>query len=71
MKPAFPFFVAFLGLIAASGANAQPAPVQKTNPIKVYMHYMPWFETPQSLGGTLGGTSWGYHWKFPNRPISE
>ena len=21
-------------------------PVPKTNPMKVYMHYMPWFETP-------------------------
>lgn len=27
------------------------------------MHYMPWFETP----ATLGGTNWGYHWKFNNR----
>ena len=37
--------------------------VTKTNPMKVYMHYMPWFETP----ATLGGTNWGYHWKFNNR----
>ena len=27
------------------------------------MHYMPWFESP----ATLGGTSWGYHWQFNNR----
>ena len=31
--------------------------------MKVYMHYMPWFETP----ATLGGNNWGYHWKFNNR----
>ena len=36
---------------------------QKTNPMKVYMHYMPWFETP----ATLGGTNWGYHWKMNNQ----
>ena len=38
-------------------------PVAKTNPMKVYMHYMPWFETP----ATLGGSNWGYHWKFNNQ----
>jgi hypothetical protein len=43
--------------------HAQPAPVQKTNPLKVYMHYMPWFETP----ATLGGNDWGFHWEFNNR----
>lgn len=31
-------------------------PVEKTNPIKLYMHYMPWFETPETIGG------WGWHW---------
>ena len=30
--------------------------VQKTNPMKVYMHYMPWFETPETIG------KWGWHW---------
>ena len=30
---------------------------------KVYIHYMPWFESPE----TLGGNSWGYHWQFENR----
>lgn len=39
------------------------ADVQKTNPMKVYMHYMPWFESP----ATLGGTNWGFHWQFNNR----
>ena len=36
---------------------AQPVAVTKTNPLPVYMHYMPWYETP----ATLGGSSWGYH----------
>ncbi len=44
-------------------ALAQPAAVVKTNSTKVFMHYMPWFETP----ATLGGTNWGYHWKFNNQ----
>ncbi len=35
----------------------------KTNSTKVYMHYMPWFQTPGNLGGT-GGTQWGWHWKM-------
>ncbi len=43
--------------------RAQPAVVPKTNPMKVYAHYMPWFETP----ATLGGNNWGYHWTFNNR----
>jgi hypothetical protein len=51
------------GLLLATAAQAQPAAVTKTNPLPVYMHYMPWFETPQ----TLGGSSWGYHWKFNNK----
>jgi hypothetical protein len=50
-------------VLHASVSLAEPADVTKTNPMKVYMHYMPWFETP----ATLGGTSWGYHWKFNNR----
>jgi hypothetical protein len=54
--------VLIVGLCATSGF-AQPADVVKTNPMKVYMHYMPWFETP----ATLGGSSWGYHWRFNNR----
>jgi hypothetical protein len=37
--------------------------VPKTNPVPVYMHYMPWFQTPASLGGT-GGSDWGWHWKM-------
>src|SRR4051794_2015338 len=44
-------------------AWGQSVPVTKSNPTKVYMHYMPWFQTPSSLGGT-GGSQWGYHWKM-------
>ncbi|HMO85731.1 MAG TPA: hypothetical protein PKC18_12525, partial [Lacipirellulaceae bacterium] len=44
-------------------AEHEPAAVEKTNPMKVYMHYMPWFETP----ATLGGSSWGWHWRMNNR----
>jgi hypothetical protein len=49
--------------LASRAACAQPAAVTKTNPQKVYMHYMPWFESP----ATLGGASWGFHWQFNNR----
>ncbi|HEX3601614.1 MAG TPA: hypothetical protein VHU84_15790, partial [Lacipirellulaceae bacterium] len=44
-------------------AWGQSVAVTKTNPTKIYMHYMPWFQTPSSLGGT-GGSNWGYHWKM-------
>src|SRR6516162_4575045 len=53
-----------LGL--AIPATAQPVAVTKTNPTKVYMHYMPWFQTPSSLGGTDGG-QWGIHWTMANQ----
>jgi hypothetical protein len=57
-------YIAPIGaLFVASVVFAQPAPVQKTNPMRVYMHYMPWFETP----ATMGPNNWGYHWDF-NRP---
>src|SRR5829696_10353668 len=50
-------------LLLPAVSHGQSLPVAKTNPQKVYMHYMPWFETP----ATLGGSNWGYHWKFNNR----
>jgi len=37
-------------------------PVVKTNSQKVYVHYMPWFETPVTSG--TGG--WGQHWTMAN-----
>lgn len=35
-----------------------PRPVTKTTTQKLYMHYMPWFETPQSSPTR----KWGLHW---------
>jgi Glycosyl hydrolase family 99 len=65
MKTAsFIYMAAFAAAISAAlPARSQSVPVAKTNPMKVYMHYMPWFETP----ATLGGSNWGYHWKFNNQ----
>jgi len=40
--------------------NAKP--VVKTNSQKVYVHYMPWFETP----ATSGTGQWGQHWTMAN-----
>lgn len=54
----FAFLVLF-GL-RATVASGQSVDVAKTNPLKVYMHYMPWFDTPS----VLGGSNWGYHWKM-------
>lgn len=34
------------------------SPVSKTNPMKIYMHYMPWFQSKDFSG------FWGYHWKM-------
>lgn len=40
-----------------------PVAVAKTNATKIYMHYMPWFETKESSPDH----QWGYHWKMGNR----
>ncbi|MDA3892789.1 MAG: glycoside hydrolase family 71/99-like protein [Salinivirgaceae bacterium] len=40
-----------------------PVKVEKTNPMHVYVHYMPWFETPET--NTNG--NWGIHWKMANK----
>lgn len=40
-----------------------PVAVTKTNATKIYMHYMPWFETKESSPDH----QWGYHWKMGNR----
>jgi len=40
-----------------------PVAVTKTNPMKVYVHYMPWFETPE----TSDDGTWGLHWKLANK----
>lgn len=36
-------------------------PVVKTNPMQVYMHYMPWYQAKPY------GSTWGSHWKMANR----
>ncbi len=46
-----------LGFVSVT---AQSAEVLKTNALPVYAHYMPWFETPQ----TLGDGNWGLHWEM-------
>lgn len=51
-----------LSLLWGGAALAQPVAVVKTNPQKVYMHYMPWFETPQTNNGR-----WGIHWTMANQ----
>jgi hypothetical protein len=68
MKAALSVHVAALcaALFVAPAAHAQSVPVTKTNPTKVYMHYMPWFQTPASQGGT-DGASWGIHWTMANQ----
>lgn len=43
--------------------NLNPVAVAKANGTKIYMHYMPWFETKES---NPGGT-WGYHWTMANK----
>lgn len=39
-----------------------PVAVTKTNPMKLYVHYMPWFETKATNNGT-----WGQHWTMANK----
>lgn len=46
-----------------STTTFDPVPVSKTNDTKIYMHYMPWFETNESSGNG----QWGYHWTMANR----
>jgi hypothetical protein len=50
-------------LLLTLPTSGQSVAVTKTNPTKIYMHYMPWFQTPNILGGT-SGSQWGYHWKM-------
>ena len=50
---------------SGSGGNKlpgalDPANVSKSNPMKVYAHYMPWFESPQ----TSADKKWGQHWSM-------
>ncbi|NMH29343.1 glycoside hydrolase family 71/99-like protein [Flavobacterium silvaticum] len=43
--------------------NLDPVPATKTNSMKLYAHYMPWFETKESSGNN----QWGYHWTMANQ----
>lgn len=40
----------------------EPVSPQKSNATKLYVHYMPWFETPETNGG-----AWGQHWTMANK----
>lgn len=40
-----------------------PAPVVKSNPMKVWAHYMPWFEDKT----TSDNGNWGQHWTMANK----
>jgi len=71
MKKKLPrFFFIVLCLITIQ-VSSQPIAVTKTNPTKVYVHYMPWFTAPENPGsgvtnypyGATGVTNeWGAHW---------
>jgi hypothetical protein len=60
--------------------TAQPAQVTKTNPMKVYVHYMPWFTAPENPGSGVtsfgnGNTGdfnkWGPHWSHVNSNVAN
>lgn len=40
----------------------EPASPQKSNSMNLYVHYMPWFETPETNGG-----AWGQHWTMADK----
>lgn len=41
----------------------EPVAIEKTNSTKIYVHYMPWFETNESSADK----KWGYHWTMANK----
>jgi hypothetical protein len=59
-------FLLALFFAVAFRAVAQPATVPKSNPVKIYMHYMPWFDAPHNpvVGQNY---SWGWHWTMNTR----
>jgi hypothetical protein len=60
------FMLCLMLLISCFITNAQPAQVPKSNPTKIYMHYMPWFDAPQNpVPGQ--NYSWGWHWTMNNK----
>jgi len=63
------YCLSFVFPVISNAQNCTPVAVTKTNPIKVYVHYMPWFFAPQNpVAGTsypvdVNATgSWGFHW---------
>jgi carbohydrate binding protein with CBM6 domain/putative Ig domain-containing protein len=70
MKKILPSFLLLAFFFVAVTTKAQPIAVSKTNPTKVYIHYMPWFFAPRNPGtGVTNYTlnvnatgSWGFHW---------
>lgn len=46
-----------------SSQKFEPVAVNKTNTTKIYMHYMPWFESKESSDNN----QWGYHWTMANK----
>jgi Glycosyl hydrolase family 99 len=51
-----------VGMVVPASAQPAPQPVPKTNPLPVYVHYMPWFEIPATNNG-----AWGLHWTMANQ----
>ena len=65
----FLFFAFALALLACGNNDTpereevrryDPVSVTKTNPMRLWMHYMPWFETPET--NPLYPGQWGSHW---------
>ncbi len=59
------FIVSFFFLSGCSSEEVDKTivtkPVSKTNSMKIYMHYMPWFQSKPVSG------YWGSHWKMSNK----
>jgi len=49
------------GRSALTGVSASAVAIPKSTGKKIFIHWMPWFETPASRG------AWGYHWKMNTR----
>jgi glycoprotein endo-alpha-1,2-mannosidase len=67
LKTIMPILIVLIMLVAGcddedkKSHSVSVKQVQKTNPTKVYMHYMPWFQSKEITG------YWGSHWKMKNR----
>jgi hypothetical protein len=69
MKKVLPLFLLVLGLFSWACQPKdmddpmayEPEQVVKTNPTRLYMHYMPWFHSKEISG------YWGIHWRMANK----